>query len=59
MAEVEKRTFTLQEVCTILDRSNYFIRKRIKSGAIKAVKIGDKYAITKEEIERILREGVE
>ena len=59
MAEVEKLVYTLPEVCTMLDRSDYFIRARIKSGVIKAVKIGGKYAIPKEEIERILRDGIE
>lgn len=46
--------YTVDEVAEMLKLSREAIYDHIKRGKIKAVKIGNKYRITAEEIDRIL-----
>ena len=49
----------LKEACTELGISYNTIRKYIKLGLIKYTKMGKFYQISKEEIDRVKREGIE
>jgi excisionase family DNA binding protein len=42
-----------------LSVSEDFIRQRIKDGKIKSVRLGDRAMIPAEEVDRIVRDGVE
>ena len=45
--------YTTKEVAEILKYKHETIRKKCKSGEIKAVKIGKSYRISEEELERL------
>lgn len=47
--------YTTKEVAEILKYKHETIRKKCRSGEIKAVKIGKGYRITEEEVERLKR----
>ena len=53
-----KITFSIREAAKILGVGEEFIRRRIKSGKIKAAYLGDKPIINIVEIARIITEGV-
>ena len=57
--EIEQLMFTLAETAKILGRGERTIRDYVHQKKIKAVKIGGKYAISKDEIERIMENGLE
>ena len=48
-------TYTPDELATILNRSVESIRRLIKDGKIPAVKIGGRYVITDEILQKLLR----
>ncbi len=48
-------TYTPDELATILNRSVESIRRLIKDGKIPAVKIGGRYVITEEILQKLLR----
>ena len=52
------RTYTIKEITGILKMDPSNIRKYLRQGKIKGVKIGKKWLITEEELKRVLREGV-
>ena len=54
----DKVLFSLNEAAHLLNVGNEFIRRRIKSGKIKATYLGDKPFISIVEIARIITEGV-
>ncbi len=53
---METNLFTPQEVADLLRVSSDTIRRCIRKGTIKAIKIGDQYRIKQSEIEKILCE---
>ncbi len=53
-----KECFTIKEVAEKLGVGEEFIRRRIKSGEIKATYLGDKPIINIVELARIITEGV-
>ena len=53
-----KIVFTIKEAAGILCVGEEFIRRRIKSGVIKATYLGDKPFINIVELARIITEGV-
>jgi len=55
---METKTYTLQEIAEILKISEITIYRYIKKGKIKAIKIGKKWRIKSEELERILKDGI-
>ena len=50
--------YTLQEVADKVRMSVFWVREKIHEGKIKPVKMGRNYFVSKEEVERILKEGV-
>jgi excisionase family DNA binding protein len=54
----EKMVYSLKEAAEILCIGQEFLRRRIKSGKINVVRLGDKPAINLVELARILSEGV-
>jgi len=54
----DKVLFSLNETAHLLNVGNEFIRRRIKSGKIKATYLGDKPFINIVELARIITEGV-
>lgn len=48
-------TYTVEDVGRILHRSPETIRRLIKDGAIPAVKVGGRYVVTKETLDKLLR----
>ncbi|MBI2417224.1 MAG: helix-turn-helix domain-containing protein [Ignavibacteriales bacterium] len=55
---LNKITFTIDEVAAQLGVSREFIRRRVKAGKIKAIYHGDKPAIHITELARLLTEGI-
>jgi ribosomal protein L35 len=53
---VVKREYTADEVAEILHRSYSDILYRIKTGKIRAIKVGRQHVVTHKEIARILAE---
>ena len=54
----DKILFSLKEVSELLMVGDEFIRRRIKSGKIRATYLGDKPSISLTELARIITEGV-
>ena len=52
--EVLKDFYTVLEVAKLLGINAQSVRKRIKSGTIKATKLNGAYLISKEEVERVV-----
>lgn len=48
---------TIDDVANALKVTNMMIYKAVKSGKIKAIKVGSIWRISEEELERIKREG--
>lgn len=48
----------LKDACKRLDISYSTVLKYVKMGLIKTIRMGRKYRIPEEEIERVLREGI-
>lgn len=57
MDKQEKTLFSTAEVAKLLGISRVAVFKRIKSGAIKAEKVGRAYLISRSEINYFLEEG--
>ena len=53
-----KISFTIEEVATQLNVGKEFVRRRVKSGRIKAVHYGDKPMIHISELARLLTKGI-
>ena len=49
--------FTLYEVADLLGLHYNTIRKAVRTGKIKAVKFGSVYKVSKEELDRITKQG--
>jgi len=56
---VVKREYAIEEVAEILHRSYSGILYRIKTGKIRAIKVGRQHVVTHKEIVRILQEEAE
>ncbi len=54
----QKTIFTLKEIAKQLSVGEEFIRRRVKSGKIKATYLGDKPFVNIVELARIITEGV-
>ena len=52
------KTYTIKEITGILKMDPSNIRRYLREGKIKGVKIGKKWLITEEELKRVLSEGV-
>ena len=50
--------YTIEEAAQILHVSTETIRRRIKDGSIRAIKIGRVYRISRVELDRIIEEGL-
>ena len=48
-------TYTVEQLARILHRSPETIRRLIKDGDIPAVKVGGRFLVTKETLDKILR----
>jgi excisionase family DNA binding protein len=51
--------FTVKEAADELRMTDVWLRKKIHEGKIKFIMMGGKYFISKDEIERCKKEGVE
>lgn len=54
---MDKEVYSIEEVSEILNVSYETIYKLVRDSKIKAVKVGVQWRVSKEEVERILREG--
>jgi excisionase family DNA binding protein len=54
----DKISFTIEEVATYIHKSKEFIRRRIKSGRIKATYFGDGPMVHISELARLLTQGI-
>ena len=57
--DVEQLLFSVPEVAKILGRGERSIRQFIYDGKIKSVMIGGKHSISKDEINRIIENGIQ
>ena len=48
-------TYTVEQLSRILHRSTETIRRLIKDGDIPAVKVGGRYVVTKDTLDKLLR----
>lgn len=55
----EKKTYTMQEVADELGKTRQTIYRWIKSGKLKAIKIGGTWTVSAELLDRIKREGTD
>lgn len=53
-----QKVLTTKQVADIFQVRDYTIREWIKLGKIKAVKIGRRWMVSAEEVDRIIKEGV-
>ncbi len=53
----DPRVYDLKEVAQILSVSNRTLLRYIDSGKLKATKLGKKYIVTKESLEKLIRDG--
>ena len=51
--------YTLKETAEKIRMSIFWVREKIHEDKIKSVKMGRNYFVSEEEIERILKEGIE
>lgn len=58
MTELEKKYLSTPEFAKFFGISRQYVHKLILDGKIKAIKIGTKWRIPREEIERVKQEGV-
>ena len=49
----------ISEAAKSLERSEHTIRNWIKSGVLRATKLGRDWEVSEEEVERVKREGLE
>lgn len=56
---IEKELYNFKDVATILDVSTRTVHAWNADGKIKAVKIGREWKVSREEVDRIKREGVQ
>lgn len=49
---------TMKQAAEILRKNHVSIRRWIRAGRIKSVKIGNLIYFTREEIDRVMREGI-
>jgi excisionase family DNA binding protein len=59
MAKLEKEAYSPEEVAGMLDKPVGTVRRWLRSGEIRASKLGRSWIIPKSEIERILKAGKE
>lgn len=53
----DPRVYDLKEVAQILGVSNRTLLRYIDSGKLKATKLGKKYIVTKEALEKLIADG--
>ena len=54
----EKMLYSVKEASVILNISDDFVGRRVRSGKIKATKLGDRFLINKLTLAQIMTEGV-
>ena len=54
----EKLLYSIKEASIILNISDDFVGRRVRSGKIKATKLGDRHMISKLTLAQIMTEGV-
>lgn len=54
----ERKVFTTKQVSEFFHVKEYTVRKWIRQEKIKATKVGRRWLITEEEVERVIKEGI-
>ena len=54
----ERRLFTVTEVCEVLGIGRTLVYRAIQSGQLRIVKLGRSTRVSRDEVERLTREGL-
>jgi hypothetical protein len=58
MSESTARAYDLYQLGEATHTSHWTLRKHVKLGTIRVIRLGNRIRVTQDEVERILREGL-